>query len=80
MRISLADWSEWAEFLHRWGLESIAAWVLDVGGPLTLLGAQALYLGQPFLDRERVSALARLLEDDGQAQAFADYLRRDATS
>ncbi len=40
-------WHGWAEFLHRHGLEKLAAWVLEAAGPLTVLGAQALYIGWP---------------------------------
>ena len=75
------SWPTWAEFLHRRGLESLAAWVLEAAGPLTVLGAQALYLGGPLLypalSKGQVAALASLLEDHSEAQAFAAFLREE---
>jgi hypothetical protein len=74
-----ASWPGWAEFLHRFGLENLTAWVIEAAGPLTVLGAQALYLGgpllRPALSSGFVEALAGLLEDHTEAQAFAAYLR-----
>ena len=73
-------WSEWARFLRQWGLQSLAVWLLEAGGPLTLLSAQVLYVGQPFIGTQRVDALAHMLEDHDEAQAFAAFLREDMTS
>ncbi len=46
---------------------------------MTLLGAQVLYFSQPFfmgLDRQNhLHALANLLEDRSETQAFICYLR-----
>ena len=75
-----AYWSDWARFLRQWGLQGLAVWLLEAGGPLTLLSAQVLYIGQPFLGPQRVDALAHVLEDHDEAQAFAAYLREDMTS
>ena len=74
-------WPRWADFLRRYGLEDMAAWMLEAGGPLTLLGAQALYLGVPFLrpvfaETQR-EALSSLLEDRDEALAFAAFLREE---
>jgi hypothetical protein len=74
-------WPGWVEFLRRHGLESIAAWTLEAAGPLTVLGAQALYLGGPFLrpaltDAQR-DAIADLLDDRDESLAFAAHLRED---
>jgi hypothetical protein len=74
-------WPGWAEFLHRHGLENLAVWALEAAGPLTVLGAQTLYLGNPFLrpaltDIQR-DALAGLLEDRDEALAFAAFLREE---
>jgi hypothetical protein len=76
-----SSWPHWADSLRRHGLENITAWALEAAGPLTVLGAQILYLGGPFLrpslaDEQR-DALADLLEDQEEALAFAAFLRRD---
>lgn len=72
-------WPVWAEFLHRHGLASLVAWALEAAGPLTVLGAQMLYMGSPLLrpaltDDQR-DALAGLLEDRAEALAFTAFLR-----
>ena len=76
-----ASWPGWADFLRRRGLESVAAWALDAAGPLTVIGAQALYLGGPLLrpviSNSFLEALAGLLEDHNEAQEFAAYLREE---
>jgi hypothetical protein len=72
---SRADWSHWAESLRRFKLDGIASWLLEAGAPLTVLGAQALYMSGPFIGRNQVSLFAQMLEEDEEAQAFARYLR-----
>jgi hypothetical protein len=76
-----ASWPGWADFLRRHGLENLAAWALEAAGPLTVLGAQALYLGgpllRPALSSRFIEALAGLLEDHSEAQAFAAFLREE---
>ena len=76
-----ASWPGWADFLRRRGLENLAAWVLEAAGPLTVLGAQVLYLGgpllRPSLSSEFIDAVAGLLENQGEAQAFAAFLREE---
>jgi hypothetical protein len=56
-----------------------AATILEAVGPLAVLGAQALYIGQPLFNRSmpegHLDALARLLEDSTNTRAFVDYLR-----
>ncbi len=72
-------WQVWAQNLHRWGMRDFVATLLEAAGPLTILGAQAIYLGQPFVDglpaRSQLKALAGLLEDTNQTKAFIDFLR-----
>lgn len=70
-----SDWSTWAESLRRLKLDGFAAWALEAGGPLTILGAQAVYISQPFFGGENLASLAHMLEEDEEAQAFARYLR-----
>jgi len=74
-------WPGWAKFLHTHGLENLVAWMLEAAGPLTVLGAQLLYIGGPLLrpaltDGQR-DALAGLLEDRNEALAFTAFLRED---
>lgn len=48
--------------------------MLEAGAPITLLGAQALFVARPFLGPQSES-IARLLEDENEVRAFAAYLR-----
>ena len=48
---------------------------LEAGAPLTVLGAQAIYISQPFLGGEKTNALAHMLEEENETQAFIRYLR-----
>lgn len=72
-------WPGWAHMLQRWGLHNIASFLLEAGGPINVLAAQAIYLGQPFLARavpsSHLQALADLIEDQDQARQFAAFLR-----
>ena len=74
------EWSKWAEALRRLKLDGFAAWLLEAGAPLTVLGAQAVYLGQPFLGGKKLDSLAHMLEVDEETQAFARYLRGERSS
>jgi hypothetical protein len=67
-------WPRWASLLQRFHLDQLTAWVLEAGGPLPLLGAQALYFGRSFLGAGWTDPLARTLEDDGELQAFVAFL------
>ena len=74
-------WPEWIDALRRRGLDGFAAWLLEAGGPINLLGAQLLYLGQPFVTLQAsdgLRALARLLEEEDEARAFTERLRSAA--
>jgi len=74
MQTPRSHWSDWANQLHRLKLDAIAAWLLEAGAPVTLLGAQALFVARPFLGPQS-EALAHLLEEDDEVHAFAAYLR-----
>jgi hypothetical protein len=76
---SRSEWSKWAESLRRLKLDGLAAWFLEAAGPLAVLGAQALYLSQPFVGGKKLDSLANMLEEDDETQAFARYLRGDAS-
>jgi hypothetical protein len=74
---SRANWSRWAETLRRFRMDGFASWLLEAAAPLTALGAQALYLGQPFFGGDKFNTFAHLLEDESESQAFARYLRAE---
>jgi hypothetical protein len=66
------------DVLRRQGLAELAAWTLEAVGPLNILGAQALYLGQPFVSlsaSQGLRALALLLEQEDEARAFVAQLK-----
>ena len=73
-------WQKWAENLHRWGVQDLVATLLEVTGPLNLLGAQVVYLGQPLFNQVlpagHLDALAGVLEDPEETQAFTSLLRQ----
>ena len=77
---SRIEWSKWAESLRNLKLDGIVAWLLEAGGPLTILGAQALYVSQPFVGGENINSLAQMLEQEDETQAFARYLRGEVLS
>ncbi len=66
-------WPRWADTLRRHQLGGLTAWFLDGGRPLALIFAQVLYMGRPFFG-EGLDALARTLESDDDAHAFASFL------
>ena len=49
--------------------------MLEAGAPLTVLGAQALYISQPFLGGKELNLFAQMLEEEEETQAFARFLR-----
>jgi hypothetical protein len=77
-------WGSWARFLQRFEMERPAAYLLEAAGPLSILLAQAVILGQPLLSdplkRERWAALAEMLENPAEAKAFASFLKEEQTS
>lgn len=75
---SHADWSTWADSLRRFKLDGLVSWFLEAGSPLSALGAQVLYVSQPFLGGKQINAIARMLEDENETQAFVRYLRGEA--
>ena len=72
-------WRGWANALHRWGISGGTAVLLEITGPLNLLAAQVVYLGQPLLSgwllSSKLTALAGMLEDPTKTQVFIQYLR-----
>ena len=72
---SRKDWSTWAETLRRLKLDGLASWFLEAGSPFSALGAQMLFISQPFLGGKQINMIARMLEDERETQAFVNYLR-----
>lgn len=74
-------WQSWANRLQQLGLHQVTEAVLQATGPINLVGAQMVYLGQPLLntlvDDTKLTALAKLLEDSEQTEAFLSYLQED---
>jgi hypothetical protein len=73
-------WQTWAKTLNHWGIKDLTAAILEAMGPLSVLGAQLVYVGQPFLDsffpKGYLDVLADLLEDPQETQAFIAVLRQ----
>jgi hypothetical protein len=77
-------WQNWADTLNRWGLGNLTATFLEALGPLSLFGAQVVYVGQPLfnplLPEGHLDALADMLENPQETQAFISVLRRSNES
>jgi hypothetical protein len=75
-------WEIWTKTLRRWGIHSLAAAFLEAAGPLTTLGAQLVYLGQPMLSgilpRGHLDALATMLDNPAETQQFIVFLRESS--
>lgn len=71
-------WPRWAQILQQYRLCSLAAWLLEAGGPFLLLSAQALYFGKSWWGSDQMLALAHTLEDAEEANAFAGFLSQEA--
>ena len=78
MNTTRAYWPIWIDVLRKQGLTDLVAWVLEAAGPLNFLGAQILYIGQPFVSfptGQSMQALANLLEQEDEAGAFVAFLK-----
>jgi len=68
-------WKNWIATLHSWGIHEIVA-----TGPLNLIGAQLIYLGQPFINiffpEENINAFAELLDNPVETKLFVESLRQ----
>ena len=73
-------WQDWAEILDRWEVKDLTATFLEALGPINMLGAQLVYMGQPFLtpffSEGYLDVLAELLADPQETQAFIAVLRQ----
>ncbi len=81
MQANRGEWQAWACLLQRWNLSEPVAALLEAAGPLTVVLAQCLYLGQPFLGKllpaGQWDALAELLEEQENSRSFAAFLRQE---
>ena len=79
MKQSSQIWQIWAETLNNLGVKDLIAVLLEALGPLSVLGAQLVYFGQPFFDpffsEGYLDVLADTLEDPQKTQAFVAVLR-----
>ena len=72
----------WAQSLRKRGLNQFAAAFLEAVGPLNLVGAQLVYLGQPLLSSvlpdSKLTMLAHMLEQPEQTEMFIHCLRESS--
>lgn len=77
-------WQTWVDILQRWGVDSLVTSFLESTGPLHLLGAQIVYMGQPLLTylvpNEHLEALADVLEDPEKMNTFTALLEKRGLS
>ena len=77
-------WEIWAKTLRRWGIYSLAVSLLEAAGPLTMLGAQLIYLSQPvlrsFVSGNQIDALATMLDNPTETHQFIVFLRESSVS
>jgi hypothetical protein len=61
-------------------MADMAAFLFEAAGPMTLLLAQLIHAGSPFLPSKiGIPALTNLLEDRAESMQFAAYLRGEHT-
>jgi len=81
MEVDHDIWREWARALHRWGFGKAVAALFENAGSLLFLGAQVIYLGQPFINplisEDKLNNLAKLLENSRNRSNFLNALRED---
>lgn len=78
MDTARAYWPGWVNILRRQGWVELAAWALEAAGPFNILGAQALYISQPFVSAstsQGLGALAHLLEQEDETRVFVALLK-----
>ncbi len=77
MMINAPESNRIAGWLRKYGLHEIALHVLDLSGPFQYLGAQAMYMLEPFFGGKVNFAhdLAIILEDGEKVDALLEKLR-----
>ena len=70
-----------ARWLNDQGLQGIAAFLLEVGRPFSVLGAQVAYIAEPLFGGQRklFQDLAQFLEDPEQIDALIDQLNHEVS-
>ena len=75
-------WINWARILQQWGMDKNIASLLEIGGSLSVLFVQLLYISQPLLSgvvaSSSLSAVAQMLENPTDRQEFISLLREGA--
>jgi hypothetical protein len=70
---------KWIDSLYKLRLQNLTATILEALGPLNLLGAQLVYLGQPvlspFISNDQSQDIAKILEDPSETALFIEALR-----
>lgn len=77
------SWAKWAHFLQRYRLEQPAITLLEAAGPLKILFAQLVYIGQPLFGRADSGAwggFAKLLEDPEESKQFIAFISEEGRS
>jgi len=74
-------WRVWSRALHRWGLNTFAAWLIEATTPVHVLGAQMVYIGQPllslFVSQDHTRSLAQILEQPDEARSLVQFLQEE---
>lgn len=70
---------KWVKTLYKLRLQNFFATVLEALGPVSILGAQLIYLSQPilspFISPEQTRDFAKILEDPTETAGFVKALR-----
>jgi len=70
---------KWIKSLYKLRLQNLTATFLEALGPMSLLGAQLVYLSQPvlssFIPQEHSEDFANILEDPSETELFIEALR-----
>jgi hypothetical protein len=80
MDLSQKIWLAWVNKLQQYGMADLVASLMEAGAPLAVIGAQAVYIGQPLLTsfwpRMNLAPLTELLENDASYRDFIGGLRK----
>lgn len=73
---------DYARKIQRLGLGDLTIALIDAFKPLAIIGAQVVYLLDPFVGASdgRLVTLGRILEDPEQTAILLDHLREEETS
>lgn len=78
------SWEKTIQYLYDRRLHQFTAALLQAAGPLTVLAAQLIYVGEPFLSlfvsRDQTQNFAGILEDPVKIESFIRALRSYKTA